>query len=88
MSARKAYDLYFSQLDRVLGISFTTNFDFALACILMKGLFHPSPLTATRTVQLLQMMVSISGKKYRQKKDDVVAENLPYLTGKVYVECQ
>ncbi|XP_062516439.1 neurofibromin-like isoform X2 [Corticium candelabrum] len=80
MSARKAYDLYFSQLDRVLGISFTTNFDFALACILMKGLFHPSPLTATRTVQLLQMMVSISGKKYRQKKDDVVAENLPYLT--------
>lgn len=85
MSARQLYEWAFSQLDRSTGISFTTSFDFALASLLLKGLFHQSPLTATRTVNLLRLMVGISGKSYRQKKDDVIAENLPYFARKLVV---
>ena len=78
MTARQPYEWDFSQLDRTVGISFTTSFDFALASLLMKGLFHPSPLTATQTVHLLQLMIKISAKSQHQKKDDVTPENLPY----------
>ncbi|XP_065830941.1 neurofibromin-like [Oscarella lobularis] len=90
MATRKAHELNFSQLDKKTGLSFTTDFSFALASLLMKGLYHPNPLTTSDTSRLIHLLRTIGGKGKRtgaggtgtggggMRKSDLTAQNLPF----------
>ena len=94
MATRKAHELNFSQLDKKTGLSFTTDFSFALASLLMKGLYHPNPLTTSDTSRLIHLLRTIGGKGKRtgaggtgtggggMRKSDLTAQNLPFYARK------
>ena len=50
---RDAMEWPLSQMDREVGISFGSNFHFALSALLFKGFSHPLSTVRTRTQELL-----------------------------------
>ena len=50
---RDAMEWPLSQMDREVGISFGSNFHFALAALLFKGFLHPLSTVRTRAQELL-----------------------------------
>lgn len=61
MAAREPVQASLVRLDGITGISFETNFSFAVASHLLKGLRHPS--TKTTTARLLHTFLSIAAKR-------------------------
>lgn len=73
LASRSTIQAPLTRLDGVTGINFESNFSFAVACHLLKGLRHPS--TKTATARLLNTFLSITAKR-----SPVGAEILGYLT--------
>ncbi|KAF2077194.1 hypothetical protein CYY_001515 [Polysphondylium violaceum] len=61
LQAREPYNTILSKLDAITGISFDSNFSFAIASHLLKGLKYPS--TKTTTSRLLATFLSITAKR-------------------------
>lgn len=81
MSTREPLECQFKQLDHTVGLSFKSNFHFALVGHLLKGYRHPTPTTVTRTVRVLTMLLAIIAKPSKRDKFEVTPESVPYLTG-------
>eukprot|EP00118_Oscarella_pearsei_P012253 m.88991 g.88991 ORF g.88991 m.88991 type:complete len:2691 (+) comp36590_c0_seq4:57-8129(+) len=79
MATRKVHEWHFNKLDKKSGLSFMTDFDFALASLLMKGLYHRNPLTTSHTYRLIHLLLGIGGKGRKGTyKGGPTAQNLPY----------
>lgn len=82
MSTREPLEYQFKQLDHTVGLSFKSNFHFALVGHLLKGYRHPTPTTVTRTIRVLTMLLAIVAKPSKRDKFEVTPESVPYLTGR------
>lgn len=82
MSTREPLEWHFKQLDHAVGLSFKSNFHFALVGHLLKGYRHPTPTTVTRTARVLTMLLAIVAKPLRRDKFEVTPESVAYLAGK------
>lgn len=79
MGARKQFEWHFRQIDQAMGLSFESNFHFALVGHLLKGFRHPESSCVRRTVRILNMCLSIVGKALKDKYE-VTASNISYLS--------
>jgi len=68
------------QMDHVVGLSFSTDFSFALAAHVIKGLRHPWAKAKSSTVRILNLLLNIC-RKHKNCKDKfiVTKETIPYL---------
>ncbi|KAF7274462.1 hypothetical protein GWI33_012883 [Rhynchophorus ferrugineus] len=80
MQTRDPLETYFKQMDHNVGLSFRTNFHFALVGHLLKGYRHPTATTVSRTVRVLTMLLSIVAKPSRRDKFEVTPDSVAYLT--------
>ena len=62
MDTRDPLEWHFKQLDHAMGLSFKANFNFALVGHLLKGFRHPTPTTVSRTIRVLNQLLSITVK--------------------------
>ncbi|XP_012282166.1 neurofibromin isoform X3 [Orussus abietinus] len=85
MSTREPLEWHFKQLDNAVGLSFKSNFHFALVGHLLKGYRHPTPTTVTRTARVLTMLLAIVAKPFRRDKFEVTPESVAYLAALVSV---
>ncbi|XP_015607506.1 neurofibromin isoform X2 [Cephus cinctus] len=85
MSTREPLEWHFKQLDHAVGLSFKSNFHFALVGHLLKGYRHPTPTTVTRTARVLTMLLAIVAKPLRRDKFEVTPESVAYLAALVSV---
>ncbi|XP_063696355.1 neurofibromin isoform X3 [Culicoides brevitarsis] len=85
MSTREPLEWHFKQLDHAVGLSFKSNFHFALVGHLLKGFRHPTPTTVSRTSRVLAMLLAIVAKPLRRDKFEVTADSVAYLTALVCV---
>lgn len=84
---REPLEWHFKQLDHAVGLSFRSNFHFALVGHLIKGFRHPSPTTQSRTSRILTMLLSIVAKPEQHDKFEVSSDSVAYLTGDVSFGC-
>lgn len=82
MSTREPLEWHFKQLDHAVGLSFKSNFHFALVGHLLKGFRHTTPTTVSRTSRILTMLLGIVAKPMQHDKFEVSSESVAYLTGK------
>ncbi|XP_044590361.1 neurofibromin-like, partial [Cotesia glomerata] len=85
MSTREPLEWHFKQLDNAVGLSFKSNFHFALVGHLLKGYRHPTPTTVSRTSRVLTMLLAIVAKPFRRDKFEVTPESVAYLAALVSV---
>ncbi|XP_035709221.1 neurofibromin isoform X4 [Folsomia candida] len=85
MSTREPLEWHFKQLDHAVGLSFKTNFHFALVGHLLKGFRHPTPTTVSRTTRILTMLLGIVAKPMKRDKFEVSSESVAYLAALVSV---
>lgn len=85
MTTRESLEWHFKQLDHAVGLSFKSNFHFALAGHLLKGFRHPTPTTVSRTSRVLTMLLGIIAKPNSRDKFEVTSESVAYLTALVAV---
>lgn len=85
MSTREPLEWHFKQLDHAVGLSFKTNFHFALVGHLLKGYRHPTPTTVSRTARVLTMLLAIVAKPLRRDKFEVTPDSVAYLAGKTKI---
>lgn len=78
---REPLEWHFKQLDHAVGLSFKSNFHFALVGHLIKGYRHPTPTTVSRTSRVLTMLLGIVAKPMQRDKFEVSADSVAYLTG-------
>lgn len=83
MNAREPFEPYFRQLDQAVGLSFRSNFHFALVGHILKGYRHPEQSTVDRTARVLSKLLGIVAKPSRRDKFQVHPDNVAYLTGKI-----
>ena len=60
LAARQSAHGQLEQLERVCGLSFTTNFSFALSATLLRAFDHPNPMTILRARRLLLTLYTTS----------------------------
>ncbi|KAL3856417.1 hypothetical protein ACJMK2_011181 [Sinanodonta woodiana] len=85
METRDPLQWHFKQLDHAMGLSFKANFNFALVGHLLKGFRHPSPTTVSRTIRVLNHLLSITVKPLNRDKFEVTPQTVPYLAALVSV---
>ncbi|XP_076386906.1 neurofibromin 1 isoform X1 [Megachile rotundata] len=85
ITTREPLEWHFKQLDQAVGLSFKSNFHFALVGHLLKGYRHPTPTTVTRTARVLTMLLGIVAKPFRRDKFEVTPESVAYLSALVSV---
>ncbi|XP_055848107.1 neurofibromin isoform X2 [Episyrphus balteatus] len=85
LSTREPLEWHFKQLDHAVGLSFRSNFHFALVGHLIKGFRHPTPTTVSRTSRVLTMLLGIISKPVRRDKFEVTPDSVAYLTALVAV---
>ncbi|XP_036327650.1 neurofibromin [Rhagoletis pomonella] len=85
MNTREKLEWHFKQLDHAVGLSFRSNFHFALVGHLLKGFRHPTPTTVSRTSRVLTMLLGIVAKPLRRDKFEVTPDSVAYLTALVAV---
>lgn len=78
---REPLEWHFKQLDHAVGLSFKSNFHFALVGHLIKGYRHPTPTTVSRTSRVLTMLLGIVAKPMQRDKFEVSTDSVAYLTG-------
>lgn len=81
MGTRESLEWHFKQLDHAVGLSFKSNFHFALVGHLIKGFRHPTPTTVSRTSRVLTVLLGIVAKPMQRDKFEVSSESVAYLTG-------
>ncbi|CAF3023543.1 unnamed protein product [Rotaria sp. Silwood2] len=79
MDAREPLEWQFKQLDARMGLSFKSNFNFALVGHLIKGFRHPVQSTVVRTTRVLSTLLSIVSKSESHDKFKVTPTTVPYL---------
>lgn len=84
MSTREKLEWHFKQLDHAVGLSFKSNFHFALVGHLIKGFRHPTPTTVSRTCRVLTMLLGIIAKPMQRDKFEVSSDSVAYLTGNMF----
>ncbi|KAG6459574.1 hypothetical protein O3G_MSEX011449 [Manduca sexta] len=84
METREPLEWHFKQLDHAVGLSFRSNFHFALAGHLVKGYRHPAPGTVSRTCRVLATLLAITARRHRDKFH-VTHDTVAYLTALVCV---
>lgn len=85
LSSRDLLEWQFKQLDHAVGLSFRSNFHFALVGHLIKGFRHPTASTVSRTSRVLTMLLGIVARPGQPDKFEVSADSVAYLTGKSYI---
>lgn len=85
MTTREALEWYFKQQDHSVGLSFKSNFHFALVGHLIKGFRHPASSTVSRTTRVLGLLLDIVGKSGDKDKFAVTKDNIAYLAALVSV---
>ncbi|XP_034936145.1 neurofibromin isoform X2 [Chelonus insularis] len=85
MTAREPLEWHFKLLDHAVGLSFKSNFHFALVGHLLKGYRHPTPTTVSRTSRVLTMLLTIVAKPFRRDKFEVTPESVAYLAALVSI---
>ncbi|RWS09353.1 neurofibromin-like protein, partial [Dinothrombium tinctorium] len=85
MSTREPLEWHFKQLDHSVGLSFKSNFHFALVGHLIKGFRHPTPTTVSRTTRILNTLLSIVAKPEKRDKFEVTPQNVAYLAALIPV---
>ncbi|CAF2935258.1 unnamed protein product [Rotaria sp. Silwood2] len=85
MDAREPLEWQFKQLDASMGLSFKSNFNFALVGHLIKGFRHPVQSTVVRTTRVLSTLLSIVAKSESHDKFKVTPTSVPYLAALVSV---
>ncbi|XP_021921694.1 neurofibromin isoform X3 [Zootermopsis nevadensis] len=85
MATREPLEWHFKQLDHSVGLSFKSNFHFALVGHLLKGFRHPTPTTVSRTTRILTMLLGIIAKPHKRDKFEVTPESVAYLAALVSV---
>ncbi|KAL3318538.1 hypothetical protein Ciccas_002793 [Cichlidogyrus casuarinus] len=85
MSCREQFILQCKQIDHSVGLSFRDSFHFALVGHLLKGLRHPCSKTVSRTIRILNMLLSIVAKPHSRDKYEVTVDNIAYLSALVAV---
>ncbi|XP_037955193.1 neurofibromin isoform X2 [Teleopsis dalmanni] len=85
MNAREKLEWHFKQLDHAVGLSFRSNFHFALVGHLIKGFRSPTAATVSRTVRVLTMLLNIIAQPAGRDKFEVTPESVAYLTALVAV---
>ncbi|XP_069683037.1 neurofibromin isoform X4 [Periplaneta americana] len=85
MATREPLEWHFKQLDHAVGLSFKSNFHFALVGHLLKGFRHPTPTTVSRTTRILTMLLGIIAKPHKRDKFEVTPESVAYLAALVSV---
>ncbi len=81
METREPLEWHFKQLDHSMGLSFKTNFNFAMVGHLLKGFRHPQTNTVSRTIRVLNMLLTIVAKSFKRDKFEVSPQSVPYLAG-------
>ncbi|CAD5126032.1 DgyrCDS14209 [Dimorphilus gyrociliatus] len=85
METREPLEWHFKQLDHSMGLSFKTNFNFALVGHLLKGFRHPTPKTISRTIRVLNTLLAIVTKSTKRDRFEVTPQSVPYLAALVSV---
>lgn len=83
MATREPLEWHFKQLDHAVGLSFKSNFHFALVGHLLKGFRHPTPTTVSRTARVMIMLLGIIARPNRRDKFEVTSDSVAYLTALV-----
>ena len=81
MDTREPLEWHFKQLDHSMGLSFRMNFNFAMVGHLLKGFRHHVTTTVSRTVRVLNMLLTIVAKATKRDKFEVTPQSVPYLAG-------
>ncbi|KAL0809300.1 hypothetical protein ABMA28_011514 [Loxostege sticticalis] len=84
METREPLEWHFKQLDHAVGLSFRSNFHFALVGHLIKGYRHPTAGTVSRTCRVLAALLAITARPHADKFH-VAADTVAYLTALVCV---
>jgi neurofibromin 1 len=79
-SSREEIEWPLSQMDRGVGITFSTDFNFSLAALLYKGFSHPLSTVRTRTQELLTTLFFIHSPDVSGGRIEVNKDNLAYIT--------
>ncbi|XP_053200312.1 neurofibromin-like isoform X2 [Panonychus citri] len=85
MATREPLEWHFKPLDQSVGLSFKSNFHFAMVGHLIKGFRHPAQTTVSRTVRILNTLLAIVAKPYKRDKFEVNVDNVAYLTALIPV---
>ncbi|KAK2173204.1 hypothetical protein NP493_892g01057 [Ridgeia piscesae] len=85
METREPLEWHFKQLDHSMGLSFKTNFNFAVVGHLLKGFRHPVTNTVSRTIRVINMLMSITATSNKRDKFEVTPQSVPYLAALVSV---
>ena len=85
MDTRDPLEWHFKQLDHSMGLSFKMNFNFAVVGHLLKGFRHPVTNTVSRTIRVLNMLLSIVAKSSKRDKFEVTPQSVPLLAALVSV---
>ena len=72
METREPLEWHFKQLDHSMGLSFKTNFNFAMVGHMLKGFRHPQTTTVSRTIRVLNMLLSIVAKATKRDRFEVI----------------
>ncbi|CAI8022725.1 Neurofibromin [Geodia barretti] len=78
--SREELEWPLSQMDREVGISFSSDFNFSLAALLYKGFSHPLSTVRTRTQELLTTLFFIHSPDVSGGRIEVYQDNLAYIT--------
>ena len=85
MATREPLEWHFKQLDHAVGLSFKSNFHFALVGHILKGFRHPTPTTVSRSTRVLNMLLGIIAEPTGRDKFEVTPDSVAYLAALVTV---
>jgi len=80
MEAREPLEWNFKQLEISIGLSFKSNFHFALVGHLIKAYRHPNQSTISRATRILNTLLNILSKSTGRDKFEVTSDNIAYLS--------
>ncbi|CAH2101890.1 unnamed protein product [Euphydryas editha] len=84
METREPLEWHFKQLDHAVGLSFRSNFHFALVGHLIKGYRHPAGGTVSRACRVLAALLALAARPARDKFQ-LTTGTVAYLTALVCV---
>ncbi|XP_050358352.1 neurofibromin-like isoform X2 [Nymphalis io] len=84
METRKPLEWHFEPLDHAVGLSFRSNFHFALVGHLIKGFRHPAGGTVSRACRVLSALLALAARPARDKFQ-LTTRTVAYLTALVCV---
>uniref|UniRef100_A0ABM0MC85 Neurofibromin-like n=1 Tax=Saccoglossus kowalevskii TaxID=10224 RepID=A0ABM0MC85_SACKO len=79
MEIREPLEWHFKQMDHAVGLSFVSDFNFALVGHLIKGYRHPNHDTVARTIRILNKLLAIVANYKKCDKFDVTTESVAFL---------